>query len=80
MEWIKVEDRLPDLLPNEDYSDYVLALVGGSPRIMAVWWYNGDGDKEASGLLWSNDDGDIDDWDVTHLIPIPEPPKSNTNG
>ena len=68
--WISVKDRLPD-----QYGEY-LAVVSG--EVMEVTFYQPiryykDGRKwstcNAEGFEWLND------GDVTHWMPLPEPPK-----
>jgi uncharacterized protein DUF551 len=67
MEWIKVEDRLPEFEG--------LALVFGDNIGMLVRPYN------CFHNCWDDEDGDDYYCDalggkITHWMPLPEPPKS----
>ena len=79
IEWISVNDRLPALIENENYSENVLTWCDGKLMVMtntlaqddegdfAWFWANCYGDI--------NGDGEIDDeYDPTHWMPLPEPP------
>jgi hypothetical protein len=78
MEWIKVTDKTPDLLPDKDYSENVLAVCDGNLHVM-IYGYVEDG--EQGGWVWSDCYGDIngegewdDDYQPTHWMPLPKPP------
>jgi len=60
-EWIKVEDRLPDV------SQFVLAYIGAECPVLCN--YKGDGQFLALDyVIW-------DLGNITHWMPLPEPPK-----
>ena len=69
-EWISVKDRLPDLIPcnvGTAYSEAVIAWTSGRKAMIAVW----------DGIDWI---APFDYWEawgeeITHWMPLPEPPK-----
>lgn len=58
--WISVKERLP-----EDDSYY---LTFTTEHTFEVYRYDGDGE-------WVTDWGDTANHDITHWMPLPEPPK-----
>lgn len=62
MDWISVEDRLP-----ED-SDWLEVIVNAGDCVTCCW-YNPDDDE------WLLDPERVFDGEVTHWMPLPEPPK-----
>lgn len=65
-EWISVKDRLPN------NSSRVLAYpntVGEAGT--ALYWENPQ--------MWQDLEDHTEPWTPTHWIPLPEPPKENTN-
>ena len=64
--WISVEDRLPKL---EKYklSKVVLAWIKGHGRCFALRYDNGKGEQWFSG--------GVEQQDITHWMPLPEPPE-----
>ena len=73
--WISVKDDLPDYIYDKDYSENVLGFCDGSMGVFARCY-------EEEGWLWGSCYGDIegepqtdDDYQVTHWMPLPEPPK-----
>lgn len=78
--WVRVEDRLPEIIEGKDYSENVFAWCNGQIMIMCRTWV--DGEPE-SGYVWANCYDDIDGegiWDEnyypTHWQPLqlPSPP------
>ena len=76
MEWIKVEDRLPDLGVNvlameknhTEIGVYALCEMADDNNELCTPWCNCYGDV--------NGDAEFDDeYVVTHWMPLPEPPK-----
>ena len=65
--WISVKDRLPE------NSNEVLTYGNGLIRVMCLLDHgSGDGDY----LVWEDDYGYYEELDnVTHWMPLPEPPK-----
>lgn len=69
-EWIPVTERLPDLIPcnvGTAYSEAVIAWTSGRKAMIAVW----------DGIDWL---APFDYWEawgeeITHWMPLPEPPK-----
>ncbi len=59
--WISVEDELPPKKTGEA-SDKVLVYEPKTNRIGASWYFHSTG-------KWFNG------WDVTHWMPLPEPPE-----
>ena len=69
--WISVEERLPEIPEGELMSPYVVALVGGElPHIS--WTVKSNTGKQ----IWALPQRD----EVTHWMPLPEPPKEETDG
>lgn len=70
-EWISVEDRLP-----EDYGNYLGACIDGEVTEVT---FIPNTNAAYRGLHWSTCDADGFKWltndDVTHWMPLPEPPK-----
>lgn len=64
--WISVKDRLPEL---EKYklSKLVLAWIPDHGRCFALRYDNGKGEQWFSG--------GVEQPDITHWMPLPEPPK-----
>lgn len=64
--WISVEDRLPE--PSESIS--YLVWVDGRPDYVGYWQLS----------YFNYEDGDEPEWDyldVTHWMPLPEPPEND---
>ena len=76
MEWISVKDRLPD--NKGRYLVYEVWTYGNI--IETVSWtpkYNGFEEHLKGKAIWYNYDseyGDFEVGDVTHWMPLPEPP------
>lgn len=83
MEWISVEKELPKILADIDRSENVLAVLDGTNLcVMCYTWVDGE-DDNSSGYVWANCYGDIkgdaefdDDYNVTHWMYLPKPPKN----
>lgn len=77
MKWINVNDSLPeekqDVLVFERYMDvpFVGYIVGGEWRVNAEFYEVGG--RYADGYIM----GVISQKDVTHWMPLPEPPKQD---
>lgn len=73
-EWISVEDRLPK------EGEIVLAVVRGAIRIASIFTEHPSFEETYQPYdYWDDpyDDGQIWEWfDVTHWMPLPEPPRS----
>jgi hypothetical protein len=72
-EWISVEDRLPDVIPcsaGTAYSEGVIIWTSGRKAMIGVF----DGDD----FLCAADYWEAEDEEVTHWMPLPEPPHSTT--
>ena len=74
-EWISVEDRLPE--------ESGLYITFGCTAVPVRWLHNFDKDMGKFGVWWDYDtDGKkhpryrfIEAEDITHWMPLPEPPK-----
>lgn len=64
MEWISVEDKLPE------YGNAVLVYTSSGICIAHICGKTITGDKPT----WIETNGDYDFWNVTHWMPLPEPP------
>lgn len=72
MEWISVEDRLPPEMTYElwrlhyDHGGALVLFMNDLQQVDVGFLYNG---------IWQ--DGDNECWcdDITHWMPLPEPPK-----
>lgn len=67
--WISVEDKLPDIAECEFVSDEVLCCTARG--VVIVGFYN-RGIKELVEPHWHAED--LGDIEVTHWMPLPEPP------
>ena len=81
--WISVEDKKPDIIDGEGYSENVLAVCDGRLMIMCYCYIEAG---EDSGYAWCNCYGDIngdgefdDEYNVTHWMPLPSPPTTTTD-
>ena len=76
-EWISVDDRLPE--------ESGLYITFGCTAVPVRWFHNFDKDMGKFGAWWNYDtDGKkqpryrfIEAEDITHWMPMPEPPKEN---
>lgn len=70
MSWIKTSDRLPEKTGNVSY-EQIPCLVVYKGYVEILLW-------NCQDLCWDGNDGDdyeCDPLDVTHWMPLPEPPK-----
>jgi hypothetical protein len=72
-DWISVKDRLPEVKEGDTRSNWVLVLTRDSSRYVADFntkgsWHCNCNCREGS---YADEDGN----DVTHWMPLPEPPK-----
>jgi hypothetical protein len=68
-EWISVEERLPELIPcnaGTAYSEAVIVWTSGKKAMIAVW--------SEKGIICAADYWDAWEEDITHWMPLPEPP------
>lgn len=82
-EWISVEDRLPEMA-GQNVLVYGVNLFGQHHIFMAFQGY-GDFNWYTSDVTYMNnrDLGDnrlSTNWDITHWMPLPEPPENNGEG
>ena len=68
MEWISVDDRLPELCGRDDYEMHVVCLLDSGERQVC---YMEESD------VWESYDINTSDAEVTHWMPLPEPPNSH---
>lgn len=76
-EWISVDDRLPDLSekPNWMRSEEVIVATRKGSVMHAFWSSNGYAKTERGRRpRWERGDR-ILEADITHWMPLPEPPK-----
>lgn len=78
-EWIKVEDKVPEMIEGKDYSENVIAICDGKRMVMNYARIYDDGN---SFYAWCNCYGDIDgdaefddEYNPNMWVPIPIPPK-----
>lgn len=76
-EWISVEDELPEIA-----GKYLIARKTVYGNLINIVWYdtnyNGGNDDMIGKSVWYMFDGDWGDYEipnVTHWMPLPEPPK-----
>ena len=76
MEWISVNDRLPE------YSVNVLAIEQAMPDIIQVFAFCEINEDGGFFNAWCNCNGNLhseaffdDNYNITHWQPLPEPPK-----
>lgn len=75
-EWISVKDKLPD---KDDINDYLITdgkrcFVGFYRHKVKAW--------DNFTLGWVQEyysDGSVEDIEITHWMPLPEPPKDGDN-
>ena len=66
MEWVSVEDRLPELCGFSDYDMHVVCLLdSGEKQICFMTEYD----------AWESYEVNRSKADITHWMPLPEPPK-----
>ena len=73
MEWISVEDRLPEIPIDCSYSDDVLIVFDNKKMLTAQLKF----DYEELDVVWCENEGDGEDYAFkpTHWMPLPSPPK-----
>ena len=62
--WIPVSERLPEV-------DATVLVVIETPRGQHVSFLS----RHKQDGFWTHPDGDVDDINVTHWMPLPEPPE-----
>lgn len=72
-QWISVEDRMPDTVPcnaGTEYSEAVIVWTNGNKAMIAVY----------DGIDWICPCDFWEAWgeEITHWMPLPEPPKEDT--
>lgn len=75
MEWISVKDRLPEVVGNRIPSSVGCLVVAkaGKPTVMYMEYEKAIVRKKVVyRWIWMNS---ISSWEVTHWMPLPEPPK-----
>lgn len=68
--WIPVTERLPELIPcnaGTAYSEAVIVWTSGRKAMIAVW--------DGIDFLCAADYWEAYGEDITHWMPLPEPPK-----
>ena len=73
-EWISVKDRLPD---EDDINDY---LITDGKRCFVGFYHHKAKGWDNFTLGWIQEyyaDGEVDDIEITHWMPLPEPPKES---
>lgn len=68
--WIPVTERLPGLIPcnaGTAYSEAVIVWTDGKKAMVAVW--------DGIDFLCASEYWEADGEEVTHWMPLPEPPK-----
>jgi hypothetical protein len=81
MKWFSVKDSLPDFIEDKDITKNVLCIVAGKVVLGQRHYIHGEGWLWACGAGYVF--GDLatveieadDDYNVTHWMPLPEPPK-----
>lgn len=75
MKWISVEIDMPETNPDSDYSTSKLCLVicAGTCEI-ALWQH---GDEDGGWNNWYSPAYEDSIENVTHWMPLPEPPKES---
>lgn len=67
MEWISVKDRLPNFREDSFSSDDVLVIYDtGKMAVRRYFFYD---------FFWEIIDGDHEYDEITHWMPLPQPPK-----
>lgn len=76
-EWISVDDRLPEIA-----GKYLISRKTVYGNLINIVWYdtnyNGGNDDMIGKSVWYMFDGDWGDYEipnVTHWMPLPQPPK-----
>ena len=80
--WIDAKKQIPNLLEGLDYSENVLAIESNHTDVQVMCLCFAPDDDGNYGYFWANcyqkldGDGELDDeYEVTHWMPIPEPPE-----
>lgn len=74
-EWISVKDRLPDLIlcrAGSAYSDAVIVWTSGRKAMIAIY--------DGIDFLCAADYWDAFGEEITHWMPLPEPPNEPEEG
>ena len=78
-EWISVKDRLPEFIENKFVSENVLGVVDGKIgvycRFIDEGWYWTKVHNIGWEDLRESETEANDEYEVTHWMPLPEPPK-----
>lgn len=71
MEWISVKDKMPKIASQR----YLCYCDGGLVRVGYYWWH--DGSRTKAGWQMDAPFKSFEDYDynVTHWMPLPSPPK-----
>ena len=70
--WIPVTERLPELIPcnaGTAYSEAVIVWTDGRKAMVAVW--------DGIDFLCASEYWEAEGEEVTHWMPLPEPPKED---
>lgn len=77
--WVSVEERLPNLIKDKDYSENVWAWCDGELKVMNLCYMHDHGYAWADCYGDINGDGEFDgDYKVTHWQPFPKYPSPPT--
>lgn len=69
MDWISVKDKLPEKVEGTHYLVMVKHITLSEMEV-AEWWFDGD-----ERWIWMWEHNGTVHLEVTHWMPLPEPPK-----
>lgn len=71
MEWTETIEQMPDT-----YDWYLVSLRTDTGKMITIMGFLDTCSENDNGSIWLISGGDVEHSDVTHWMPLPEPPTS----